>query len=104
MFFFIKLFFLLFFLQKNIVADQDNYINIFQDILLEYNVMYDKLEQFKSGAICVPKNSNKVFNKYAVGFSYSIYDKETSKLIALQGCEDMKKKLISYDCICEIIL
>ena len=49
--------------------------------------MYYKLEQFKSGAICIPKNSNKVFNKYAVDFGYNMYDKETSKLIALQGCE-----------------
>ena len=104
MFFFIKLFFLLFFLQKNVVAAQDNWVNIFQDILLEYNVMYHKLEQFKSGAICIPNNSNNVFSKYAVGFSYNINDKKTSKIIALQGCEDMKKKLISYDCKCEIIL
>tara|TARA_B100000073_G_scaffold177953_1_gene147299 strand:+ start:190 stop:504 length:315 start_codon:yes stop_codon:yes gene_type:complete len=104
MFFLIKLFFLLFFLQRSIAAEQDNYVNIFQDVLLEYNVIYDKLEEFKSGAICIPKNSNNVFNKYAVGFSYSIYDKETSKLIALQGCKDMKKKLILYDCKCEVIL
>ncbi len=104
MFSFIKLLSLFLFLQKNIEANQNNYINIFKSILLENGIAYDKLENFKSGAICVPFNLNKTFSKYAVGFSYNTFDKKIANKIAIQGCEEMKKKLISYDCKCEIIL
>ncbi|MEC8099975.1 MAG: hypothetical protein VX089_02050 [Pseudomonadota bacterium] len=104
MLFFIKLLFLFFLIQYNIFAKQINYTNVFKNILLEYNITYDNLDAFKSGAICVPYEINKVFSKYAVGFSHSIYKKETAEQIALNGCQEMKKKLISYDCKCELIL
>ena len=104
MFFLIKLLFVYLLVQYNISAKQINYTNIFKDTLLEYNIIYDKLDTFKSGAICIPTEINKVFSKYAVGFSHSIYKKQTAEKIALSGCQEMKKKLISYDCKCELIL
>mgnify|MGYP001411953077 CR=1 FL=1 len=104
MLFFIKLLSLFLFLQKDIAANQNNYINIFKDTLFEFNIVYDKLESFKSGAICIPNDVNKIFGKYAVGFSHNIYEKKTASNIALEGCKEMKKKLISYDCKCEVIL
>ncbi len=91
-------------MQKNIEAYQDKYISIFKDTLLEYDIMYDKLKSFKSGAICIPYEINKIYSKYAVGFSHNIYEKHISEKVALQGCEEMKKKLISYGCKCELIL
>lgn len=103
MFFLIKLLSVYLLVQHNISAKQINYTNIFKDTLLEYNIIYDKLDTFKSGAICIP-TENKVFSKYAVGFSHSIYQKKTAEKIALSGCKEMKKKLISYDCKCELIL
>ena len=104
MLFFTKLLILLFLVQKNLVANQNTYIYIFKNTLLKYNIMYDKLKDFKSGAICIPKDSNANLIKYAVGYSHNVYKKQASEQIALQGCEEMKKKLISYDCKCEIIL
>ena len=49
--------------------------------------MYDKLDKFKSGAICIPSEHAKVFKIYAVGFSHNVYKKQTSEKIALDGCE-----------------
>ena len=89
MLFFVKLLSLFLFVKTNIGANHINYINIFKNTLLEYNIFYDNLETFKSGAICIPHN---------------IYKKKNANKIALEGCEVMKKKLISYDCKCEIIL
>ena len=104
MLFIIKLLALFLFVKTNIGANHSNYINIFKNTLFEYNISYDNLETFKSGAICIPHNIDKVFSKYAVGFSHNIYKKKTANKIALEGCEAMKKKLILYDCKCEIIL
>ena len=66
--------------------------------------MYDKLEDFKSGAICIPEDNNASLSKYAIGFSYNVYKKIAAEKIAIQGCQGNEKKLISYDCKCEIIL
>ena len=104
MLFLLKLLFLLFLIQKNTTASQDNYINIFKETLSGYNIMYDSLKSFKSGAICIPHKVDKVFTKYAVGFSFNMHKKKNAELIALEGCKKMKKKIISYDCKCEIIL
>ena len=84
--------------QYNISAKQINYTNIFKDTLLEYNIIYDKLDTFKSGAICIPTEINKVFSKYAVGFSHSIYKKQTAEKNSPQWLSRNEKKLISYDC------
>ena len=77
--FLIKLLSVYLLVQHNISAKQINYTNIFKDTLLEYNIIYDKLDTFKSGAICIPTEINKVFSKYAVGFSHSIYKKTAEK-------------------------
>ena len=97
MLFFVKLLSLFLFVKTNIGANQSDYINIFKKTLFKYNIMYDNLETFKSGAICIPHDIDKVFSKYAIGFSHNIYKKKTANKIALEGCEEMKKKLISYD-------
>ena len=104
MFFLIKLLSVCLLIQYNVSAKQINYTNIFKDNLLEYNIIYEKLDNFKAGAICIPYEINKFFSKYAVGFSHSIYKKHTAEKIAINGCKEMKKKLISYDCKCELIL
>ena len=104
MLFFIKLLLLFLFTQKTIATNQSNYINIFKESLSKYNIIFDELETFKSGAICIPYENKKEFVKYAVGFSHNVYKKQTAEKIALEGCLKMKKKLISYDCRCEIIL
>ena len=46
---------------------------------------------------------NKNYDKYAVGFSYDMYEKKYAIELSLKGCQEMKKKLISYACKCEII-
>ena len=99
-----KLLILFFLVLKSVAANQDIFINIFKDSLLKQNIMYDKLEDFKSGALCIPKDNNASLSNYAIGFSYNVYKKIASQKIAIQGCKEMKKKLISYDCKCEIIL
>ena len=93
MLFLLKLLFLLFLIQKNTAASQDNYINIFKETLSGYNIMYDSLKSFKSGAICIPHKVDKVFTKYAVGFSFNMHKKKSAELIALEGCKKMKKKI-----------
>ena len=104
MLFFVKLLLLFLFVKTNIGANHNNYINIFKKALFEYNIMYDNLNSFKSGAICIPHDIDKFFSKYDVGFSHNMYKKKIANNIALEGCKEMKKKLISYDCKCEIIL
>ena len=77
-------------------------MKIFQKTLLNYNIIFDKLGNYKAGAICIP-NDNKNYDKYAVGFSYDMYEKKYAIELSLKGCQEMKKKLISYACKCEII-
>ena len=69
--------------------------------LLKWNIDFLKLDNFKAGAGCMSSNSQE-FN--ALGFSYNLADIEYAKKIALQGCEQMKKKnKILKECKCEII-
>ena len=69
--------------------------------LLEWNIDYKKLSNFKSGAGCMTKNKNKYA---ALGLSYNLANINYAKKIALQGCEQMKKKnKILSECNCEII-
>ena len=53
MLFFIKLLFILF-LNKITYANHNNYVKIFNDTLLSYNIVYYKLDNYKAGAICIP--------------------------------------------------
>ena len=69
--------------------------------LSKWNIDFLKLDNFKAGAGCMIPNSEE-YN--ALGFSYNLADIEYAKKIALQGCEQMKKKnKIPNECKCEII-
>ena len=69
--------------------------------LSQWNIDFLKLDNFKAGAGCMTPNSQE-YN--ALGLSYNLADKEYAKKIALQGCEQMKKKnKILTKCKCEII-
>tara|TARA_A100001035_G_scaffold238387_1_gene203009 strand:+ start:23 stop:352 length:330 start_codon:yes stop_codon:yes gene_type:complete len=69
--------------------------------LLKWNIDFLKLENFKAGAGCMTPN-NQEYD--ALGLSYNLADIEYAKKIALQGCEQMKKKnKILTECKCEII-
>ena len=69
--------------------------------LSKWNIDFLKLDNFKAGAGCMTLNSQE-YN--ALGLSYNLADIEYAKKIALQGCEQMKKKnKISIECKCEII-
>ena len=69
--------------------------------LSKWNIDFLKLDNFKAGAGCmIPKSQE--YN--ALGLSYNLADIEYAKIIALQGCEQMKKKKkILTECNCEII-
>ena len=69
--------------------------------LSKWNIDFLKLDNFKAGAGCmIPKSEE--YN--ALGLSYNLAYIEYAKKIALQGCEQMKKKKkISKECKCEII-
>ena len=74
---------------------------IFVRQLLKWNIDFLKLDNFKAGAGCMTPNSQE-YN--ALGLSYNLADIEYAKKIALQGCEQMKKKnKILKECKCEII-
>ena len=69
--------------------------------LSKWNIDFLKLDNFKAGAGCMTTYS-KEYN--ALGLSYNMADIEYAKKIALQGCEQMKKKnKILSECKCEII-
>jgi len=69
--------------------------------LSKWNIDFLELNNFKAGAGCMMLNSEE-YN--ALGLSYNLADIEYAKKIALQGCEQMKKKnKILTECKCEII-
>ena len=75
--------------------------NIFIRQLSKWNIDFLKLDNFKAGAGCMTSNSQE-YN--ALGLSYNLAKIEYAKKIALQGCEQMKKKnKIPSECKCEII-
>ena len=69
--------------------------------LSKWNIDFLKLDNFKAGAGCMTPNSQEYD---ALGVTYNLADIEYAKKIALQGCEQMKKKnKILTECKCEII-
>lgn len=72
----------------------------FKKHLLSWNIDYSNLALNKAGAICYPFE-DKI---EALGFSFQMADIDYAKKIALEGCNQMKKKnkIISH-CKCEII-
>ncbi len=93
------IFYIFVFCTKSFASDKEG--NNFIQQLLEWKIDYKKLDEFKSGAGCMTKGSQ---NYQALGFSYNLADINYAKKIALQGCEQMKKKnKILSECNCEII-
>ena len=97
-----RFFFILYFIALiNTSQGSEEYGKKFIHQLLEWNIDYLKLDNTKAGAGCIVAN-NKEYS--ALGLSYNLADKEYAKKIALQGCEQMKKKnKILSECKCEII-
>ena len=85
----------------NVANGAEGYGKNFIQQLLEWKIDFLNLDNFKAGAGCMTTNSKK-YN--ALGLSYNMADIEYAKKIALQGCEQMKKKnKILSECNCEII-
>ena len=99
----ILFYFILLLVSKTTLSSQYTYIKIFKETLSSYNITFEDLGDKKSGAICVPDDDNQ-YSKYAIGFSYDMYEEKKAKEVALSGCLKMKRKVIPYDCKCEIIL
>ena len=89
-----------FILITNVHGSEENGKNFIRQ-LSKWNIDFLKLDNFKAGAGCMILSS-KEYN--ALGLSYNLADIEYAKKIALQGCEQMKKKnKILKECKCEII-
>ena len=89
-----------FILITNAHGSEENGKNFIRQ-LSKWNIDFLKLDNFKAGAGCMTPNSQE-YN--ALGLSYNLADIEYAKKIALQGCEQMKKKnKILTECKCEII-
>ncbi len=97
-----RFFFIFYFLALITVAHgSEKYGKNFIQQLLEWKIDFLNLDNFKAGAGCMTTNS-KEYN--ALGLSYNMANIEYAKKIALQGCEQMKKKnKILSECNCEII-
>ena len=99
MFRFLFIFYIYIFISLSYGSDEKG--DTFIQQLLEWNIDYRKLDSFKSGAGCMTKNKIKY---QALGLGYNLADISYAKQIALQGCEQMKKKnKILKECKCEII-
>ena len=84
-----------------LTKDNNHFMENFLGTTSKWNIDFLKLDNFKAGAGCMIPDS-KEYN--ALGLSYNLADIEYAKKIALQGCEQMKKKnKILNECNCEII-
>ena len=96
----VSLLILHFFLSYTLKSSDEKGI-LFLKQLLEWNIDYMQMDDFKAGAACANKSKNKYL---ALGFSYQLADLSYAKKIALAGCKQMKKKnKILSECKCEII-
>ena len=85
----------------NTIHGSEEIGKIFIRQLLKWNIDYLKLDNIKAGAGCMLEDS-KTYD--ALGLGYNLADIEYAKKIALEGCEQMKKKnKILTECNCEII-
>ena len=57
--FFFKLLLILL-INKSLLSNQDNYVRIFEKTLLDYNIIFDKLGDYKAGVLWIPNNKNKI--------------------------------------------
>tara|TARA_B100001093_G_C26575538_1_gene904850 strand:- start:122 stop:502 length:381 start_codon:yes stop_codon:yes gene_type:complete len=98
----IIIFFSLFFtfaINTTLIASEivkNDLLIIFKRTMLKWNINYDNLKENKAGAVCVPKNIDKIFIEKgwfsAIGYSYNMASKEYAIKTALTGCEQMYKK------------
>jgi hypothetical protein len=94
-------FIIIYLLSFNTLNGSDEKGMTFIKQLLQWNINYNKLNNFKAGAICINKKNR---DYPALGFSYNLANIDYAKKIALEGCVQMKKKnKIPNDCKCEII-
>jgi len=85
-------------------------VDIYKRSMMHWNINYDKLDENKSGAACIPwDNIDKNYLKegvfIALGYGFNLYDLNIGKKAALEGCERMRKaNKIENTCVCEMIL
>ncbi len=95
--FIIKFFILLTLTSKGADEQKIQFLNQ----LLLWDIDYIKMDTFKAGAACIPMTKGRFL---ALGLSYQLADIDYAKKIALEGCNQMKKKKkILSECQCEVI-
>ena len=93
-------FFLIFLLNLKLMASDKASVT-FINQLSKWKIDYPSLSSNKAGAACLPLKGN---TYEALGLSYQLADEVYAKKIAIDGCEQMKKKKkILSGCKCEII-
>ena len=98
-----KIFFIIYCFTINAIVASDKEGLIFIEQLLEWNIDFQNLENNKAGAACLPISSKTNYYN-ALGISYSLAEIEYAKRVAMNNCQDMKrKKKILSECKCEII-
>ena len=89
---------------------KNDIVDIFKRSMNHWKIDYDKLDENKSGAACIPwKTIDKTFIKegifIALGYGFNLYDIKIAKKAALEGCERMRKaNNIEDTCNCEMVL
>ena len=85
-------------------------VSIFKRSMNHWKINYDKLDENKSGAACIPwKTLDKTFVQEgiftALGYGFNLYDIKIAKKAALEGCERMRRaNKIENTCKCEMVL
>ena len=69
----VKILLIIIVLSKNLYAQAD-YIALFYKSLLEWNIDYKSLEEYKAGAACLNKERTNANKMEALGFSFQSYD------------------------------
>ena len=89
---------------------KNDIVDIFKRSMQHWNIDYDKLDENKSGAACIPwQTIDKSFIKEgiftALGYGFNLYDIKIAKKAALEGCERMRRaNKIENTCKCEMVL
>jgi hypothetical protein len=89
---------------------KNDIVDIFKRSMQHWNIDYDKLDENKSGAACIPwQTIDKSFIKEgiftALGYGFNLYDIKIAKKAALEGCERMRRaNKIESTCKCEMVL
>jgi len=89
---------------------KNDIVDIFKRSMQHWNIDYDKLDENKSGAACIPwQTIDKSFIKEgiftALGYGFNLYDIKIAKKASLEGCERMRRaNKIESTCKCEMVL